>query len=142
MRWRDADRGSIVKQEQSRSDAQPARVMHRSIIVPPQIRPNAISTRATKDRAIDTMGMLVDGVAGRLVRYEGGDQGSLRHAASQFRNWITPDGGAGPPGKAGFTLRPGAIISTYHRFVLGAPHADFPLKRLQDLYHGFQPLIR
>ena len=59
------------------------------------------------------MGLLVDGVwhnewydtkstGGRFVRKE-----------SQFRNWITADGSAGPTGEAGFKAEPGR----YHLYV-------------------------
>src|SRR6478672_7688876 len=59
------------------------------------------------------MGILVDGVwkdqwydtkstAGRFVRWE-----------SRYRNWITPDGAAGPTGERGFAAEPGR----YHLYV-------------------------
>lgn len=59
------------------------------------------------------MGLLVDGVwhnewydtkstGGRFVRKE-----------SQFRNWVTADGSAGPTGEAGFKAEPGR----YHLYV-------------------------
>jgi glutathionyl-hydroquinone reductase len=81
------------------------------------------------------MGLLVDGVwqdqwydtsktGGRFVRTE-----------SQFRNWVTPDGSAGPSGKAGFKAEPGR----YHLYVsLACPWAHRTLifrklKKLEDL---------
>lgn len=59
------------------------------------------------------MGLLVDGKwqdqwydtknsGGRFIRQE-----------SQFRNWITPDGSAGPSGEAGFRAEP----NRYHLYV-------------------------
>jgi glutathionyl-hydroquinone reductase len=81
------------------------------------------------------MGLLVDGVwkdqwydtsktGGRFVRTE-----------SQFRNWVTADGSAGPSGKAGFKAEPGR----YHLYVsLACPWAHRTLifrrlKKLQDV---------
>lgn len=81
------------------------------------------------------MGLLVDGVwhdrwydtastGGRFVRSE-----------SQFRNWITPDGSAGPSGKAGFKAEPGR----YHLYIsLACPWASRvlmirALKGLEDM---------
>ena len=40
-------------------------------------------------------------------------RGDFIRAASQFRNWITPNGEAGPSGKSGFKAEPGR----YHLFV-------------------------
>ena len=68
-------------------------------------------SRAAKE--IFTMGLLVDGVwhdkwyetkesGGRFIRSE-----------SQFRNWVTADGSAGPTGRAGFKAEPGR----YHLYV-------------------------
>jgi putative glutathione S-transferase len=64
-------------------------------------------------RKRDTMGFLINGVwrdqwydtektGGRFVREE-----------SAFRNWITPDGSAGPTGEGGFKAEPGR----YHLYV-------------------------
>ncbi|EJN04409.1 glutathione S-transferase family protein [Phyllobacterium sp. YR531] len=81
------------------------------------------------------MGLLIDGVwhnqwydtkesGGRFIRSE-----------SQFRNWVTPDGSAGPSGKAGFKAEPGR----YHLYVSYAcPWAHRTLifralKQLQDV---------
>src|SRR5688572_23804033 len=80
------------------------------------------------------MGLLVDGVwkdqwydtaatGGRFVRKE-----------SQFRNWVTTDGSAGPSGQAGFKAEAGR----YHLYVsLACPWAHRTLifralKKLQD----------
>jgi len=81
------------------------------------------------------MGLLIDGVwhnqwydtkdtGGRFIRTE-----------SQFRNWVTADGSAGPSGKAGFKAEPGR----YHLYVSYAcPWAHRTLifralKQLQDV---------
>ena len=80
------------------------------------------------------MGLLVDGVwkdqwydtsatGGRFVRKD-----------SQFRNWVTPDGAAGPTGRGGFAAEPGR----YHLYVsLACPWAHRTLivrklKKLED----------
>ena len=92
------------------------------------------------------MGLLVDGVwqdswydtaksGGRFIRSE-----------AQFRNWVTPDGSAGPSGHGGFKAEPGR----YHLYVsLACPWAlagaDFPraegprrlhLRFRRELVHG------
>ena len=65
------------------------------------------------------MGLLVDGVwqdrwydtaksGGRFIRSE-----------SQFRNWITPDGGPGPSGVGGFAAEPIATTSMSLSLALG-----------------------
>lgn len=77
------------------------------------------------------MGRLVDGVwrtrdirttrDGRFVRRE-----------SQFRNWVTPDGKAGPSGDGGFKAEPGR----YHLYVaLACPwaHRTLIFRRLKQL---------
>ncbi len=79
------------------------------------------------------MGLLVDGVwqddkdrtkDGRFIRPD-----------AQFRNWVTPDGGAGPSGQGGFA----AEANRYHLYVsLACPWAARTimfrkLKRLEDV---------
>lgn len=78
------------------------------------------------------MGLLVDGVwkdqgydtastGGRFVRKD-----------SQFRNWVTPDGAAGPSGKGGFAAEPGR----YHLYVsLACPwaHRTLIVRKLKKL---------
>jgi putative glutathione S-transferase len=65
------------------------------------------------------MGILIDGVwkdewydtkstGGRFVRWE-----------SHYRNWITPDGRAGPSGEAALLPNPGVTISTSLLLVRG-----------------------
>jgi putative glutathione S-transferase len=61
--------------------------------------------------------------------------GRFQRAESAFRNWITPDGSAGPSGKAGFKAEPGR----YHLYVsLACPWAHRTLifrvlKGLEDM---------
>ncbi len=77
------------------------------------------------------MGQLVEGVwsgrhsppsqDGRFVRVE-----------TQFRNWVTPDGGPGPTGEGGFKAESGR----YHLYVsLACPwaHRTLIMRRLKDL---------
>jgi glutathionyl-hydroquinone reductase len=63
------------------------------------------------------------------------EQGGFVRQVSTFRNWITPDGSAGPTGQAGFRAEPGR----YHLYVaLICPWAcrtlmARKLKRLEDV---------
>jgi glutathionyl-hydroquinone reductase len=81
------------------------------------------------------MGMLVDGVWQDVWYDTKETKGHFKRAASQFRNWITPDGSAGPSGKEGFKAEAGR----YHLYVsLACPWAHRTLifrklKRLEDL---------
>jgi putative glutathione S-transferase len=89
------------------------------------------NNRRIRTRSI-IMGLLVNGVwqdrwydtkktGGRFVRSQ-----------SQFRNWITPDGSAGPTGKAGFRAEPGR----YHLYVsLACPwaHRTLIFRKLKGL---------
>jgi len=64
------------------------------------------------------MGLLVDGVWQDDVSRT--KDGHFVRPATQFRNWVTPDGGAGPTGEAGFAAEPGR----YHLYVsLACPWA-------------------
>ena len=66
------------------------------------------------------MGMLVEGkwTADDVGRTD--SQGRFQRKASSFRNWITPDGAAGPTGDAGFRAEAGR----YHLYVaLACPWA-------------------
>ena len=59
------------------------------------------------------MGMLVDGVW-HDVWYDTKDSGGrFIRTESQFRNWVTADGSAGPSGEGGFKAEPGR----YHLYV-------------------------
>jgi putative glutathione S-transferase len=66
------------------------------------------------------MGLLVDG-AWRAGWFDTkATAGRFERAKSQFRNWITPDGAAGPSGVGGFKAEPGR----YHLYVaLACPWA-------------------
>ena len=72
------------------------------------------------------MGLLVDGVwhdtwydtaatGGRFVRKE-----------SQFRNWVTVDGAAGPSGQGGFKAEPALPPVRQPCLSVGASRADLP----------------
>lgn len=81
------------------------------------------------------MGMLVEGVW-KDVWYDTKEtRGHFKRSASQFRNWITPDGEPGPSGKGGFK----AEKDRYHLYVsLACPWAHRTLifrklKKLEDL---------
>ena len=59
------------------------------------------------------MGLLIDGIWHDKwydTRITGGN---FVREDSQFRNWITPDGEAGPTGKSGFA----AAANRYHLYV-------------------------
>ncbi|RPD88502.1 glutathione S-transferase family protein [Luteimonas sp. 100069] len=78
------------------------------------------------------MGMLVDGIwhddDSRLVD----ETGRLRRPQSAFRNWITPDGSAGPTGEDGFRAEPGR----YHLYIARAcpwAHRATLLRELKGL---------
>ncbi len=59
------------------------------------------------------MGSLVDGIwqTGEVAPTDG--RGAFVRKDSRFRNWITPDGSAGPSGRGGFAAEPGR----YHLYV-------------------------
>jgi len=66
------------------------------------------------------MGLLVDGVWHDQWYDTASTGGAFKRSAAQFRNWITPDGRAGPSGRAGFTPDSGR----YHLYVsLACPWA-------------------
>ena len=67
------------------------------------------------------MGLLVDGKWHDQWYDTEGNGGRFIRQESQFRNWITPDGSAGPSGEAGFKAEPGR----YHLYVaLACPWAN------------------
>ena len=81
------------------------------------------------------MGMLVEGVW-KDVWYDTKEtKGHFKRSVSQFRNWVTADGEAGPSGKGGFK----AEKDRYHLYVsLACPWAHRTLifrklKKLEDL---------
>ncbi|MEM9059734.1 MAG: glutathione S-transferase family protein [Pseudomonadota bacterium] len=59
------------------------------------------------------MGLLVDGVWHDTWYDTKKSGGKFERSAAQFRNWITPDGSAGPSGEAGFAAESGR----YHLYV-------------------------
>ncbi|WP_075289708.1 glutathione S-transferase family protein [Pararhizobium arenae] len=81
------------------------------------------------------MGMLVDGVWQDVWYDTKSTKGHFKRAQSQFRNWITADGSAGPSGDGGFK----AEADRYHLYVsLACPWAHRTLifrklKKLDDL---------
>ncbi len=81
------------------------------------------------------MGLLVDGVWHDTWYDTKKSGGKFVRSASQFRNWITPDGSEGPSGKGGFA----AEADRYHLYVsLACPWAHRTLifrnlKGLQDM---------
>ncbi|MEI2300201.1 glutathione S-transferase family protein [Ensifer sp. MJa1] len=81
------------------------------------------------------MGRLVDGVWQDVWYDTVATNGHFKRSASQFRNWVTSDGSAGPSGDAGFKAEAGR----YHLYVsLACPWAHRTLifrklKKLEDL---------
>ena len=81
------------------------------------------------------MGLLVDGVWRDEWYDTQASGGRFERPRTSFRNWVTPDGAAGPTGGAGFAAAPGR----YHLYVsLACPWAHRTLimralKGLQDL---------
>jgi putative glutathione S-transferase len=81
------------------------------------------------------MGLLIDGVWHNQWYDTKDSDGRFIRSESQFRNWVTADGSAGPTGKAGFKAEPGR----YHLYVSYAcPWAHRTLifralKQLQDV---------
>ncbi len=59
------------------------------------------------------MGMLVDGVWKDVWLNTDENKGRFKRAESQFRNWITADGSAGPSGSDGFAAESGR----YHLYI-------------------------
>ncbi|WP_419906105.1 glutathione S-transferase family protein [Hoeflea sp.] len=59
------------------------------------------------------MGMLVDGVWQDVWYDTRKSQGRFKRADSQFRNWVTADGSAGPAGRDGFKAESGR----YHLYI-------------------------
>ncbi|GAA0351212.1 glutathione S-transferase family protein [Alkalibacterium iburiense] len=62
------------------------------------------------------MGLLVDGKWHDKWYDTEANDGRFIRTESQFRNWITPDGGAGPSGEGGFKAEP----NRYHLYVANA----------------------
>jgi putative glutathione S-transferase len=82
------------------------------------------------------MGLLVDGQWHDVWYDMKASQGRFVRSESQFRNWITPDGAAGPSGRAGFRGEP----DRYHLYVAFAcpwAHRTLIMRKLK----GLEPLI-
>ncbi|WP_136440020.1 glutathione S-transferase family protein [Pacificoceanicola onchidii] len=82
------------------------------------------------------MGQLVDGKWQVQSLRALSKDGAFTRKASQFRNWITPDGAAGPTGEAGFA----AEADRYHLYVSHAcpwAHRALIFRSLK----GLEPLI-
>lgn len=62
------------------------------------------------------MGLLVDGKWHDKWYDTEGNDGRFIRTESQFRNWVTPDGSAGPSGEAGFKAEP----NRYHLYISNA----------------------
>ncbi|MET0746947.1 MAG: glutathione S-transferase family protein [Rhizobium sp.] len=78
------------------------------------------------------MGMLVDGVWHDVWYDTKESKGHFKRAASQFRNWVTADGNAGPSGVGGFKAEAGR----YHLYVaLACPwaHRTLIFRKLKKL---------
>ena len=81
------------------------------------------------------MGMLVEGKWHDVWYDTKATKGRFERSASQFRNWITPDGAPGPSGRGGFKAEAGR----YHLYVsLACPWAHRTLiyrklKQLEDV---------
>lgn len=78
------------------------------------------------------MGLLVDGKWHDVWYSTKETGGKFERSQSQFRNWVTRDGTAGPSGKGGFKAEPGR----YHLYVsLACPwaHRTLILRRLKKL---------
>lgn len=62
------------------------------------------------------MGMLIKGKLATSWLDKELEEGEFKRMESTFRNWVTPDGSAGPSGKAGFK----AEVGRYHLYVSDA----------------------
>ena len=80
-----------------------------------------MSNRDVQVERIIIMGLLVDGKWHDQWYDTEGNGGRFIRQESQFRNWITADGSAGPSGEGGFKAEPGR----YHLYVaLACPWAN------------------
>ena len=78
------------------------------------------------------MGLLVDGVWHDTWYDTKSTGGKFQRSIAKFRNWITPDGNAGPTGKSGFAAESGR----YHLYVSYAcpwAHRTLIFRALKDL---------
>jgi putative glutathione S-transferase len=79
-----------------------------------------------------SMGMLIEGKWQDVWYDTKSTKGHFKRSDSQFRNWITADGAAGPTGKAGFKAEPGR----YHLYVSYAcpwAHRTLIFRKLKKL---------
>ncbi len=65
------------------------------------------------------MGMLVEGQWQNVWYDTKSTGGHFKRDASRFRNWITPDGSAGPSGQAALRQKRAATTFMYHSPVPG-----------------------
>ena len=82
------------------------------------------------------MGMVIEGRWKAKAERLPGKDGEFQLEQSRFRNWITPDGSAGPTGEDGFKAEPGR----YHLYVARA----CPFAHRATIYRGLkrlEPLI-
>jgi putative glutathione S-transferase len=78
------------------------------------------------------MGMLVDGQWHDVWYDTKASKGRFVRSESQFRNWVTSDGAAGPSGRGGFRAEPGR----YHLYVAFAcpwAHRTLIMRKLKGL---------
>jgi glutathionyl-hydroquinone reductase len=78
------------------------------------------------------MGILVDGKWHDVWYDTKASRGRFVRSEAQFRNWVTPDGSAGPSGKAGFKAEP----DRYHLYVSRAcpwAHRTLIFRKLKGL---------
>lgn len=78
------------------------------------------------------MGLLNNGIWQDKWYDTDSEGGAFKRSESQFRNWVTPDGSAGPTGKAGFKAEAGR----YHLYVAYAcpwAHRALILRKLKGL---------
>jgi putative glutathione S-transferase len=78
------------------------------------------------------MGYMIDGKWVNDDRIPADARGHFVRADSQFRNWITADGSAGPSGEAGYKAEPGR----YHLFVSPScpwAHRTIIMRKLKNL---------
>ena len=73
------------------------------------------------------MGLLIDGVWSQAWYDTAKTDGRFVRETAHFRNWITPDGTAGPTGTGGFAAERGR----YHLYVSHACHG-----RIAPLFFG------
>lgn len=104
--------------------------MHLCLLRPYAIYEGKFTPQEAKKETI--MGMLVDGVWHDVWYDTKATKGHFKRAASQFRNWITPDGTAGPTGEGGFAAEAGR----YHLYVSYAcpwAHRTLIFRKLKKL---------